>query len=127
MSHRETDFSLDARRAPALAPPTGQSRLPTMALKNSRKHSIPQAASLPAGYCVSGILFQLTAVRPHATLNPMVNRSAARLDRVFSALGDPTRRGILQRLARGGATISELAEPLPMSLPAVSKHLRILE
>jgi DNA-binding transcriptional ArsR family regulator len=57
----------------------------------------------------------------------MVNRSSARLDRVFSALGDPTRRAILKRLAHGGATISELAEPLPMSLPAVSKHLRILE
>ena len=57
----------------------------------------------------------------------MVNNRAARLDRVFSALGDPTRRAILERLARGQATVTEVAKPLPISLPAVSKHLRILE
>jgi DNA-binding transcriptional ArsR family regulator len=46
---------------------------------------------------------------------------------VFTALADPTRRRILARLARGSATISELAEPFAMTLPAVSKHLRVLE
>jgi DNA-binding transcriptional ArsR family regulator len=50
-----------------------------------------------------------------------------RLDAVFSALGDPTRRGILSRLATGPASVSELAEPFAMTLPAVSKHLRVLE
>jgi DNA-binding transcriptional ArsR family regulator len=56
--------------------------------------------------------------------------SAARasdLDAVFGALADPTRRAILVRLARGPATIGELAEPFAMTLPAVSKHLRVLE
>jgi DNA-binding transcriptional ArsR family regulator len=49
------------------------------------------------------------------------------LDQSFLALGDPTRRGILERLARGPATVSELAAPLPMSLPAVMLHLKVLE
>jgi DNA-binding transcriptional ArsR family regulator len=50
-----------------------------------------------------------------------------RLDTVFSALADPTRRAILTRLRSGEATVSELAEPFAMSLPAVSKHLKVLE
>jgi DNA-binding transcriptional ArsR family regulator len=50
-----------------------------------------------------------------------------RLDAVFSALADPTRRRMLVRLSRGEASISELAEPFDMTLPAVSKHLRVLE
>ncbi|HEY0994715.1 MAG TPA: metalloregulator ArsR/SmtB family transcription factor, partial [Gemmatimonadaceae bacterium] len=49
--------------------------------------------------------------------------SPARLDATFSALADPTRRAILSRLARGEATVGELAAPFDMSLPAVSKHL----
>jgi DNA-binding transcriptional ArsR family regulator len=49
------------------------------------------------------------------------------LDTVFAALADPTRRAILARLARGEATVTELAEPFAMSLPAVSKHLKVLE
>ena len=49
------------------------------------------------------------------------------IDRTFSALADPTRRAILARLARGEATVTELAEPFAMSLPAVSKHLKVLE
>jgi DNA-binding transcriptional ArsR family regulator len=53
--------------------------------------------------------------------------SAAPLDATFAALSDPTRRAILARLAQGEATVSELAEPFPFSLPAVSKHLRVLE
>jgi DNA-binding transcriptional ArsR family regulator len=51
----------------------------------------------------------------------------AALDQVFSALSDPTRRAILARLAAGEATVNELAAPLPMSLPSVSKHLKVLE
>lgn len=50
-----------------------------------------------------------------------------RLDAAFSALSDPTRRAILTRLAHGDATVLELAEPFSMSLPAVSKHLKVLE
>ena len=52
---------------------------------------------------------------------------AARLDATFAALADPTRRAILARLASGEHTVGELAEPFQMSLPAVSKHLRVLE
>ncbi len=48
------------------------------------------------------------------------------LSRTFSALADPTRRAILARLASGGATVGELAEPFEMSLPAVSRHLKVL-
>ncbi|MEZ4672144.1 MAG: metalloregulator ArsR/SmtB family transcription factor [Anaerolineae bacterium] len=57
----------------------------------------------------------------------MVNYLSPPLDAIFSALSDSTRRAILQRLARGEATVSEVAEPFDMSLPAISKHLRILE
>ncbi len=49
------------------------------------------------------------------------------LDLTFSALADPTRRAILARLARGEATVLELAEPFSMSQPAISKHLKVLE
>src|SRR6266545_5569417 len=49
------------------------------------------------------------------------------LDRTFAALADPTRRAILARLARGEASVTELAEPFDMTLPAVSKHLKVLE
>jgi DNA-binding transcriptional ArsR family regulator len=50
-----------------------------------------------------------------------------RLSSVFSALADPTRRAILTRLRAGEATVTELAAPFEMSLPAVSKHLKVLE
>ena len=50
-----------------------------------------------------------------------------RLSTTFSALADPTRRAILARLALGEASVNELAEPFDMSLPAVSKHLKVLE
>jgi len=49
------------------------------------------------------------------------------LDRTFAALADPTRRAIVARLADGEATVSELAAPFDISLPAVSKHLKVLE
>ncbi|MGH2691583.1 MAG: ArsR/SmtB family transcription factor [Actinomycetota bacterium] len=49
------------------------------------------------------------------------------LDRTFGALADPTRRAILARLVAGEASVTELAEPFEMSLPAVSKHLKVLE
>jgi len=56
----------------------------------------------------------------------MLNQRAP-LDRLFQALADPTRRGMVERLSRGSASVSELARPLAMSLPAVVQHLQILE
>lgn len=49
------------------------------------------------------------------------------LDLIFAALADPTRRSILERLAKSEATVGELAEPFAISRPAISKHLRVLE
>ena len=56
----------------------------------------------------------------------MLNDSSA-LDRTFQALADPVRRGMLARLSRGPASVSELARPHPISLPAVMQHLKSLE
>lgn len=53
--------------------------------------------------------------------------TSAQLDATFAALADPTRRAILARLAEGEATVNELAEPFPVSVQAVSKHLKVLE
>lgn len=54
-------------------------------------------------------------------------KDSTRLDRAFQALADPARRGMLARLAQGPASVSELARPLKMSLPAVMQHLKALE
>jgi DNA-binding transcriptional ArsR family regulator len=59
--------------------------------------------------------------------NHMVEHSQIALDRVFSAVSDPTRRAILETLARKPATITEIATPFPVSLNAVSKHVMVLE
>jgi DNA-binding transcriptional ArsR family regulator len=56
-----------------------------------------------------------------------MSTSSDQLTATFSALADPTRRAILARLASGEASVTELAEPFAMSLPAVSKHLKVLE
>jgi DNA-binding transcriptional ArsR family regulator len=53
--------------------------------------------------------------------------SADQLSLTFHALADPTRRAILARLAEGDATVGELAKPFPVSLPAISRHLKVLE
>jgi DNA-binding transcriptional ArsR family regulator len=53
--------------------------------------------------------------------------SSVQLDATFAALADPTRRAILARLAKGEASVNELAEPFKMSQPAISKHLKVLE
>jgi DNA-binding transcriptional ArsR family regulator len=50
-----------------------------------------------------------------------------RLSQIFGALADPTRRAILARLAEGDATVTELAEPFSISMPAISRHLKVLE
>jgi len=56
-----------------------------------------------------------------------VTRVDERLDATFTALADPTRRAIVARLATGDATVNELAAPFAMSLPGISKHLKVLE
>jgi DNA-binding transcriptional ArsR family regulator len=60
-------------------------------------------------------------------LNQMVKRAGDSLGATFGALADPTRRAIVERLTRGEASVGELAEPFEMSLPAISKHLSVLE
>ena len=65
-------------------------------------------------------------MRLAALVKLMLNESA-RLDLAFQALADPTRRGMLARLSRAPATVSDLARPLRMSLPAVMQHLQMLE
>ena len=57
----------------------------------------------------------------------MNSDGSAQLDSTFLALADPTRRAILARLAKGEASVGELAEPFDMSQPAISKHLKVLE
>ena len=57
----------------------------------------------------------------------MTTLADEQLDAAFAALADPTRRAIVGRLAQGDATVSELAAPFAMSLPGVSKHLKVLE
>ena len=57
----------------------------------------------------------------------MLNKEPDPLSQTFAALADPTRRAILARLAEGNATVSELADPFDMSLPAISRHLKVLE
>jgi DNA-binding transcriptional ArsR family regulator len=57
----------------------------------------------------------------------MATATLEELDRTFAALADPTRRAILARLADGEASVNELARPFHMTLPAVSKHLKVLE
>src|SRR5438034_8854675 len=62
--------------------------------------------------------------QPDQLIKPM---SPDQLSATFSSLADPTRRAILARLALGEASVTELAEPFDMSLPAISKHLKVLE
>ena len=66
---------------------------------------------------------------PESILKPMLKQVDGRppVDRVFHALADPSRRLIVERLSAGPASVSELAQPLPMSLPAVTQHLQVLE
>ncbi len=57
----------------------------------------------------------------------MLNQTPERLDLMFQALADPTRRRMLERLTQGSASVSELAAPFQMSLPAIVQHLQVLE
>jgi DNA-binding transcriptional ArsR family regulator len=70
----------------------------------------------------------VTKVAAMRILNQVVKSSdAATLDSVFSALADPTRRAIVMRLSQGEASVSELAAPFAVSLPAITKHLTVLD
>jgi DNA-binding transcriptional ArsR family regulator len=62
-------------------------------------------------------------------MDPILNHVVqyAQIDRTLAALADPTRRGVLERLGRGSATITELAEPFGISLTGMKKHVRVLE
>lgn len=68
----------------------------------------------------------IATVLSHDILKHMLNQSVS-LDLTFQALADPTRRSMLSRLTRGPTSVSELARPLAMSLPAVMQHLAVLE
>ena len=68
----------------------------------------------------------LTAATFETMLNEMLNYQSD-LDQVFHALADPARRSMVERLSRGPAPVSELARPLPMSLPSAMQHLGVLE
>jgi DNA-binding transcriptional ArsR family regulator len=63
----------------------------------------------------------------HPLINEGVKYVSDRLSVIFAALADPTRRAILARLAESEATVTELAEPFDVSLPAISRHLKVLE
>jgi DNA-binding transcriptional ArsR family regulator len=69
----------------------------------------------------------LTKVGDPTMLNLMVNYSITSLDATFAALAHPTRRAILERLVSGESSVLELARPFAMSLPAITKHLKVLE
>ena len=79
---------------------------------------MPYISCLTAALTVSQIL---------CTIKDMVNNSSEQLTTVFLALADPTRRAILERLSQGEASGTELAQPFSISVPAISKHLRVLE
>jgi DNA-binding transcriptional ArsR family regulator len=63
----------------------------------------------------------------HTPGRPVTAAVEQRLDATFAALADPTRRAIVARLAAGDATVNELAQPFDLSLPGISKHLKVLE
>jgi DNA-binding transcriptional ArsR family regulator len=71
-------------------------------------------------------LLVLDTGEPSIILKPVLNQAAS-LDRIFQALADPTRRVMLERLSRGPASVTALAKPLTISLPAVLQHLHVLE
>ena len=69
----------------------------------------------------------MTPLHDLRIINGMVNDSSEQLTTVFLALADPTRRAILERLVHGEASGTELARPFSISVPAISKHLRVLK
>src|SRR6185295_4059636 len=86
----------------------------------------PSAKYEPVNDCVTRLSTRRAPERLalHRRVRPM---TADHLSTTFAALADPTRRAILARLTAGEASVTELAEPFDMSMPAVSKHLKVLE
>ncbi len=82
---------------------------------------MPPPAGLP-----NGKVKRIDTAAPQLLLNIMLNQQP-NLDLMFQALADPTRRAMIDRLSRGPASVSELAKPFAMSLPAVVQHLQALE
>jgi DNA-binding transcriptional ArsR family regulator len=72
-------------------------------------------------------MISVNAIPPCGIFTPMGERSSAQLDRVLSALSDPTRRAILARLAESAARVTDVADAFPISLNSTSKHIRALE
>jgi DNA-binding transcriptional ArsR family regulator len=66
-------------------------------------------------------------IQPAVLSTDKLSSEIDQLSKTFAALADPTRRGILARLAEGEATVNELAEPFPITVQAISKHLKVLE
>ena len=97
---------------------------PQKYVRTENRRREPKGLAIPYPFCRSGS--GLDVLTPVCILNPMVQRQTT-LDSTFSALSDPTRRAILERLGRGPATIGELAEPFGMSLTGLKKHVRVLE
>jgi DNA-binding transcriptional ArsR family regulator len=89
---------------------------------NAKEYCRPGETGKPHPGPYSGLPLEA----PRAILNQMLNYITP-IDRVLQALADPTRRIMIERLSRGAASVSELAEPLDMSMPAVMQHLQILE
>jgi DNA-binding transcriptional ArsR family regulator len=74
---------------------------------------------------MSCIIYNCVVMELNGYIKSNLGSSAANLDAVFAALADPTRRGILARLANGEASVNEIATPFEMSQPAISKHLKV--
>lgn len=114
------------------APGAARSDRATLAPLGNRKPSVGGAAGTARhpsgreGRCACGPTGGVDS-GPRATRLRHVLNQCDSLDLLFKALADPSRRGMVERLSRGPATVSELARPLAMSLPAVVQHLQVLE
>lgn len=87
----------------------------------------PGIAGIEQGSLVSCHASRLTGIALSTIVNRVVNNSATDTSAIFQALADPTRRTMIERLSSGPMPVSRLAEPFPISAPAVSKHVRVLE
>ncbi len=109
-----------------MAAEPGEARAPAAtAARNLRLQTGFMSESYHAAvdvYAPRGVKYQMV-MQPIGYTSP----ATATLDAIFAALADPTRRAIIARLARGGASVGELAAPFSMSQPAISKHLKVLE
>ncbi len=87
-------------------------------MRKASRRSRPRGSQVPPLGMSTGLIRRPMSRSKHPSSS---------LDTTFSALSDPTRRAMIERLAEGELSVSELAKPFPVSLPAISKHLRVLE